>query len=63
VLTIEVRVLRAERVRLDFAYRILKADGALVLEAETFHVCTGFDEKPRRLPEELIAKLKPFVIP
>ncbi|MGO9478838.1 MAG: hypothetical protein ACLP7I_12960, partial [Limisphaerales bacterium] len=30
-------------------------------EAETFHVCAGVNEKPKRLPEELAAKLKPYL--
>jgi hypothetical protein len=32
-----------------------------VLEAETFHVCTGLNEKPKRLPEDLADRLKPYV--
>jgi hypothetical protein len=24
--------------------------GKLILEAETFHTCTGIDEKPKRTP-------------
>ena len=27
----------------------------MILEAETFHVCTGLDEKPKRLPEEYLS--------
>ena len=57
VLTIEVSITTAEKVRLNFAYRILNQTGTLILEAETFHVCTGMDEKPKRLPEELRASL------
>src|SRR5713226_6428996 len=40
VLTIEVRVTLAARVRLNFAYRITGEAEQEVLEAETFHVCT-----------------------
>ena len=58
LLTIEVRVLRVERVRLEFGHRILNQHGQLLLEAETVHACTGREEKPRRLPPELIEKLK-----
>jgi len=61
VLTIEVWVTTAEKVRLNFAYRILNQTGVLILEAETFHVCTGLDEKPKRLPEELCALLEPYL--
>ena len=60
-LTIEVRPTRLAGVRLNFGHRILLPDGKLILEAETFHACTGRNEKPRRLPPELVAKLQPYV--
>jgi acyl-CoA thioester hydrolase len=59
VLGIEVWVMAAEGARLDFSYRVLNQAGALVLEAETFHVCTGRNGKPRRLPGDLLAQLAP----
>jgi acyl-CoA thioester hydrolase len=61
VLTIEVQPTVAERTRLNFAYRVMNQNGTVVLEAETFHVCTGLQEKPKRLPEELLAKLRPYL--
>jgi len=61
VLTIELWVTAAERVRLNFTYRILDAAGDLLVEAETQHVCTGLDEKAKRLPEELISRIKPYL--
>jgi acyl-CoA thioester hydrolase len=61
LLTIEVWVTGVEKVRLNFGHRILSHHGKLILEAETFHVCTGIDEQPKRLPEELAEKLKPFL--
>jgi acyl-CoA thioester hydrolase len=54
VLTIEVRITEAHRIRLNFAYRVLHQAGGLLAVADTFHVCTGLDEKPRRLPEALV---------
>jgi len=60
LLTIEVWVTAIEKVRLNFGHRILNQNGKLILEAETFHVCTGVDEKPKRLPQELVEKLKPL---
>ena len=50
-----------ERVRLNFAHRVLLPDGKLILEAETFHACTTRAEKPRRLPPELVEKMRPFL--
>ena len=61
VVAIEVWVTAVEKVRLNFAYRILNQTGALVLEAETFHVCTGVNEKLKRLPEELRSLLKTYL--
>jgi acyl-CoA thioester hydrolase len=63
LLAIEVWVTALEKVRLNFGHRILNLNGKLILEAETFHVCTGVDEKPKRLPEELAEKLKPYLKP
>ena len=61
LLAIEVWLTAVEKVRLNFGHRILNQNGKLILEAETFHVCTGVDEKPKRLPEELVEKLKPYL--
>ena len=55
LLAIEVWPTLIERVRVNFGHRIVNQDGKLILEAETFHVCTGVNEKPKRLPEELAA--------
>jgi acyl-CoA thioester hydrolase len=61
LLTIEVWMTRVERVRLNFWHQIFNQDRKLILEAETFHCCTGRDEKPKRLPEHLTARLDPFL--
>lgn len=57
VLTIEVWPTLAEGARLNFGHRILKEKDVLVLEGEMFHVCAGVNEKPKRLPADLLAKL------
>jgi acyl-CoA thioester hydrolase len=61
VLTIELWLTSLERVRLDFAYRVMSEENELILEARTQHVCTGLNEKPKRLPDELVAKLRPYL--
>ena len=61
LLTIEVWMTLVQRVRLNFGHRILNQAGKLILEAETYHACTGREEKPKRLPEELVEKLKPYL--
>ena len=60
LLAIEVWPTLIKRVRLNFGHRILNQNGKLILEAETFHACTSREEKPKRLPQELMEKLKPF---
>src|SRR5580698_4524248 len=61
LLTIEVWLTRVERVRMNFWHQVFNQDGKLILEAETFHCCTGCDEKPKRLPGNLTARLEPFL--
>lgn len=61
LLSLEVWLTTADRVRLDFAYRILNQARALILEAETLHACTKVDGRPKRLPEALRERLLPFV--
>lgn len=61
LLTIEVGVTAVEKIRVNFAHRIVNQNGKLILEAETFHVCTGLNEKPKRVPEELAGKLVPYL--
>lgn len=63
VLNIEVWPTLVDRVRVNFGHRVLNQNGRLILEAETFHACTGLNEKPRRLPAELAEKLKHFPVP
>jgi len=60
-LSIEVWLTRVERVRLNFGHRILNQAGQLIFEAETFHCCTSREEKPKRLPEALVARLAPYL--
>ena len=61
LLTIEISVTELGRIRLNFAYRILNDKNAVLLEGETWHVCTGLNEKPKRAPESLVAALQGYV--
>jgi len=61
LLTCELWPAAIERVRLNFACRIHNQSGALILEGETFHACTGLEEKPRRIPEQLDQLLRPWL--
>jgi acyl-CoA thioester hydrolase len=61
LLTIEVAPTLAQGVRLNFDHRIISQNGILILEAETFHVCTGLNDKLKRLPNELVEKLAGYL--
>ena len=61
VITTELWLTAAEKVRLNFCYRLVGPGGRILVEAVTLHVCTSFQDKPKRLPEELAAMLQPFV--
>lgn len=61
VLATEVWLTAAQRIRLNFAYRVVNQAGELVLQAETLHVSAALNEKPKRLPEELSAAFRPYV--
>jgi len=60
VLTIELWIALVQGARVNFGFRILKDEKVLILEGETFHVCTGINEKPKRVPPELMTKLNHF---
>lgn len=63
VLDVEVWPTTAERVRVNFSHRIVSQAKTLILEAETLHVCADLDGRPRRLPDELCAKLQAYLRP
>ena len=63
LLAIEVWPTLIQRVRLNFGHRVTNQHGKIVIEAETFHACTGIDEKPKRMPEELAERLRPYLQP
>jgi acyl-CoA thioester hydrolase len=61
LLTVELWLTAAGKVRLNFAYRILSADGQVLVEAETLHACVSAQDKPKRLPDELSDVLQPYL--
>lgn len=60
VLMIEVFISRLGPVRLDFGFAIGNATGKPLVSGQTQHVCTTLEEKPRRMPKELIEQLRPY---
>jgi len=61
VLNVEVWLTTAERVRLNFGYRIVNQSSVLILNAETHHVCMSLEEKMKRLPDALVTAVKPHL--
>jgi acyl-CoA thioester hydrolase len=62
LLQIELWLIELARVRLEFQYRILTADGTEIVTGSTTHACSSTDDKLKRIPAELAEKLKPYVI-
>jgi acyl-CoA thioester hydrolase len=60
-LDIALWLTRLDRVRLNFGCSIRNQRTEMVLEGETCHVCTSLEEKPRRLPPELVSALQPYI--
>ena len=56
-LIIEVVVTELDRLKLAFAYGVSNTRNQIILTGRTRHVCTGLDEKPKRMPPELFNKL------
>src|SRR5215212_4169970 len=61
LVNIELWLTQLKGIRMNFDCRICNEAGAEILSAAIFHVCTTVDEKLRRLPAELVEKLKPFL--
>lgn len=64
LLHIEVTLMELRGARLGVRHRILRAaDGVLLFEGDTRHVCTSLLDKPRRMPADLVAALAPWLVP
>lgn len=61
VLRIELWLTELERVRLNFAYRVVNEQGRILVEAKTRHACTTAREKPKRVPAAVVARLEPYI--
>ena len=58
-LNIEITLSELKKVRVRFDYRITRGSDALV-DAWTQMVCASTTEKPKRIPDELVAALSPY---
>lgn len=63
VLRLELCLTEAHRVKITFAYKLWSQNQRLLLEGETIHVCTNREEKPQRLPQDLLTALQPYLHP
>lgn len=61
-LTVEVGLVELTRVRLGVAHWIRSEAGEVMVEAVTHHVCTGLDDRPRRMPVGLWEVLQTRVL-
>lgn len=59
-LTVELWPSAIEKVRLSLVYRVTNQNGTLILDGEIQHVCTSVQEKLKRIPDELAAKLQAY---
>src|SRR5216683_4988610 len=60
-LTVELWLTGLERVRLNFAYRVVNQAPTEILAASTLHACTSVSGKIKRLPERLRRSLQPYL--
>ena len=61
LLSIELWLTVLAGARLTVGFRILNSEGHTIVFGQTRHVCTSLDEKPKRLPKELIETLRPYL--
>jgi acyl-CoA thioester hydrolase len=59
-LEIRISISELRKIRLRFNYEIFRGSD-LLLTGWTYLVCAGTDEKPKRIPEELLKAFQPFV--
>lgn len=61
LLTISIWLAEMRGARINFAYRVTNQTDDLLVEGETWHVCTSTADKPKRPPKDLETMLEPFV--
>lgn len=56
-LIVEVVVTELDRLHISFAYGVSNTRSTIILTGRTRHICAGPDEKPRRMPPEVLKEL------
>jgi acyl-CoA thioester hydrolase len=62
VVAIELSVVELDRLWLKFGFGIRRDAGELLIEGQTDHICASPEEKPKRMPRELLEALRPFLV-
>lgn len=62
LLHLDLTLFLLKGVRLGVRHRMERSDGVLLFEGDTLHVCTGLDDKPRRMPAGLVEALRPWLV-
>lgn len=60
LIVIHLWVSELGRVRMAFEGEILGSAGQVLVVATTRHACTSLDDRPQRLPPDLLERLKPY---
>lgn len=62
-LEIRLSLKDVSRLRLTVHHKITATNGQVFVEGETDHVCTSIHEKPKRMPQELLAACERYLVP
>ncbi len=57
LVAVETSITEVRRASARFGYRLVRDDGVLLATGHTVHACVDVDGRPRRMPEELLARL------
>ncbi len=57
LVAVETSITEVRRASARFGYRLVRDDGTLLATGHTVHACVDLDGRPRRMPEELLARL------
>lgn len=62
VVVIELWIAELNRLWLKFGFAIRSEAGELLVDGQTDHICASTDEKPKRMPKELLECLNRFLV-
>jgi acyl-CoA thioester hydrolase len=63
VIRIELWLTALDRVRIEFAYRVLDEARQVIIDGRTLHACASMNDRMKRIPQELADRLRAFVAP